>query len=102
MVRAKSFRSRRGKVTMRYSRSYDYYSNSNYSKYRLYLSDEKTNGKYTAQIYCVYGEHLLAMDFLYDVQMTEEQVKQFLKIIEEGKETSVPYNLKEDDVLIER
>lgn len=85
---------------MRYSRSYDY-RNNKYSKYRLYLSDEKTNGKYTAQIYCVSGEHFLCMDFLYDVQMTEEQVKQFLKIIEEGKETSVPYNLKEDDVLIE-
>ena len=103
MVRAKNFRSRRGKVTMRYSRSYDYFcTNNNFSKYRLYLSDEKTNEKYTAQIYCVYGEHFLAMDFLYDVQMTEEQVKQFLKIIEEGKETSVPYNLKEDDVLVEK
>ena len=101
MVRAKSFRSRRGKVIMRFSRSYVFDSNKN-SKYKLYLSDEKTNGKYTAQIYCVYGEHLLFMDFLYDIQMTEEQVKQFLKIIEEGKETSVPHNLKEDDVLIEK
>ena len=99
MVNFKSFRSRRGKIIMRFSRNYDYCDDCNF-KYRLYLSDEKINGKYTARIVKLFGENLLLMDYQHDVQMTEKQVKHFLKIIEEGKRTYIPYNLKEDDVLV--